>query len=389
MISRNGLTFIIFLLFINITTTIGNNSSRYTYVLSYDLENRGNEPYLLDETEATFYLFQNTSWQIVRIKNTTHPIASRQIDADGNKLIILDLPPKLDPNSRLFFSITYNIESIDKPKPKIEPKVAGSLKDIPFELVKEFCVETKTFNIKDESILALSLRLTKNETTVLGVVIQLLDWIIHNISYRAFEVPLYPNETLLGREGDCDDQAILFVTMCRAVGIPAMLQTGCLFNDDIEKGMSSWSGHLNTKQRGIGWHGWALVYIPPWGWLPIDMTLITSKEAISRITDAPEYSKCIITSLNVSRLDYIGEIYTYRERLTSSELYVRKLEISIKENSGYEILKILKEVKEIVSFIVVFILTFFPIFFIIFETIIFFYCLFVLVKFKFIYKLHI
>jgi len=377
--SKEALTLIIFFLIAEITIeALGENSTRYTYLLSYTLENRGDEPYLLKEVEATFPMLQNNSWQNVRIVQTTHPVAIKRVDVDGNRIAILDLPQKIDPHSSLIFSIKYDIESVDRSKTKIEPDEAGSFSDIPSELVEEFCVETETFTIGDEKVQALALRLSANETRTLGVVTRLLEWIIDNVSYRAFEVPRYPNETLSSREGDCDDQAILLVTMCRATGVPAILQTGCLFDDGIEKAMSSWSGHLHIEQKGIGWHGWALVYIPPWGWLPIDLTYISLKNPILRISNAPEHNNYIITGLNVSRQDYIREIYRRRELLISSKLYIRKSEISVRENSYFKFFEIYEQVTDIMGSLVVFIFSTFPVFFIIFETIIFFYCLLML-----------
>jgi hypothetical protein len=47
--------------------------------------------------------------------------------------------------------------------------------------------------------------------------------------------------------GDCDDQSILFISLCRAAGIPAMLQIGALY--DVNR--DHWEGH-----------GWANVYMP-------------------------------------------------------------------------------------------------------------------------------
>lgn len=47
--------------------------------------------------------------------------------------------------------------------------------------------------------------------------------------------------------GDCDDQSILFISLCRAAGIPAMLQIGALYDPNRDH----WEGH-----------GWANVYMP-------------------------------------------------------------------------------------------------------------------------------
>ncbi len=49
------------------------------------------------------------------------------------------------------------------------------------------------------------------------------------------------------RRGDCDDQSILFISLCRAAGIPAWLEIGALYNFWTHE----WEGH-----------GWANFYVP-------------------------------------------------------------------------------------------------------------------------------
>jgi hypothetical protein len=49
------------------------------------------------------------------------------------------------------------------------------------------------------------------------------------------------------RRGDCDDQSILYISLCRAAGIPGWLQIGALYNFWTEE----WEGH-----------GWANIYVP-------------------------------------------------------------------------------------------------------------------------------
>jgi len=366
---------ILFLVAWIIPVDLGENRKRYPYVLTYTFENRGDEPYILKEEDATIFLFQSNRWQTVRITNTTHTVAQERLDIDKNRLAILDLPNEIAPHSSLTFSITYEIESVDRPKPEIDYSKAGLSSNIPRELVEKFCVETETYNIGDEEVQSLAHRLASEETTVLGVVICLLNWFIDNVSYSPFDVPRYPNETLAEGKGDCDDQTILFVTMCRTLGIPALLQMGCIFHEDIEDERSCWGGHLYIKQKGISWHGWALVYIPPWGWLPIDMTIISCQEPLTRITEAPEYDRDIITCLNLSRQEYIGDRRRSRDLIISSDLYIVMSEISVEEKSDTQWATVIKNIKEAIGFITVFLLSNLPILLMLFEVIMFFYCL--------------
>ena len=305
-----------------IPAVFAGKGSRYLYVSTYIFENRGAEAFNLTEDDATIPLFQSNSWQTVRVHNATYSMVRERLDDDGNRLTVLDLPSKVPPDSSLQFSVTFEIESHDRPRPEIDPAEGGPTSSIPSGLVEEFCVETETFTVGDGEIQALSRMLTADETSVLGRVNRLLGWLIENVSYSYWEVPRYPNETLAEGRGDCDDQAILLVTMCRALGIPAILQVGVIFQEGIESERSSWGGHLNVEQRGVGWHGWALVYIPPWGWLPIDMTMVTSRDPLSRITEAPEYKHHVVTCFNVSMLEYVGDSRRSRARLMSSDLYI-------------------------------------------------------------------
>ena len=70
-----------------------------------------------------------------------------------------------------------------------------------------------------------------------------------NLNYVTGEtgLPKACSTTLTQLRGDCDDYSILFISLCRAVGIPAWLELGILY----DKAHKSWGGH-----------GWAKVAIP-------------------------------------------------------------------------------------------------------------------------------
>lgn len=59
---------------------------------------------------------------------------------------------------------------------------------------------------------------------------------------------------LLHRQGDCGLQALLFLHLCRSVGIPARWQSGLVINQD----------------GSLGSHDWAQFYLAGWGWLFCD-----------------------------------------------------------------------------------------------------------------------
>lgn len=62
-----------------------------------------------------------------------------------------------------------------------------------------------------------------------------------------------PEFTAVNQKGDCGFQALLFITMCRAAGIPARWQSG-----------------LYATPLSVGCHDWAQYYVAPFGWLSAD-----------------------------------------------------------------------------------------------------------------------
>ncbi|HEX5219040.1 MAG TPA: transglutaminase-like domain-containing protein [Verrucomicrobiae bacterium] len=83
------------------------------------------------------------------------------------------------------------------------------------------------------------------------------DWIAENIKYSyALEYSTIRNISEYCRSkgyGDCGQEALLFITLCRMNGIPARWQSG-------------WS----TIPGGKTIHDWTEIYLEPYGWMPVD-----------------------------------------------------------------------------------------------------------------------
>ncbi len=76
-----------------------------------------------------------------------------------------------------------------------------------------------------------------------------------------------------------------------------------------------------------------MVYVPPWGWLPIDLTLTAATDSLELIRQAPEYESSVVPAFNVSRQPYIGDSRSSREQLLASDLYITVSEIYIEDSN--------------------------------------------------------
>ncbi len=307
---------------------LGAKPPRYSYISTYTFENRGEEPYIIVEDDAEIPLFIDNKWQRVTVIDASHDILEEFADEDDNPVGLLDLPSEIQADETLVFSVEYLLESAGMDQPSIDPEKSGEISDIPERLVETYTSETETFR-RNEEIETLALELAAGNTDVLEVVTDILGWVVSRVNYRNFEVPLYSDETLEELQGDCDDQAILMISMLRSLGIPSFLQIGVVFSESISSETASWEGHLTFVQRGVGWHGWAMVYVPPWGWIPVDLTLTNARDPIDMILDAPEYSSNIVTAFNVSEQQYIGGSRSSRERLVASDIYITIADIAL------------------------------------------------------------
>jgi transglutaminase-like putative cysteine protease len=103
---------------------------------------------------------------------------------------------------------------------------------------------------------------------------KIFDWIGSNIQYSfAIEYSTIPNISEYCRNqgyGDCGQEALLLITLCRMNGVPARWQSG-------------W----NTFPGAQDIHDWTEIYLAPYGWMPVDPYMgIYSTRYVSSITPA-------------------------------------------------------------------------------------------------------
>lgn len=113
-------------------------------------------------------------------------------------------------------------------------------------------------------------------------------WIRNNIRYQNPSPSHGALECLKMKSGDCGPMAGLFVSLCRARGIPSRPIAGC------------WAEQKN------GWHCWAEFFIPNEGWIPVDPSGGLFAELDNkRIALVKSFNMEFDTHLGNSRLGFI------------------------------------------------------------------------------------
>jgi len=288
------------------------------------------ENWTFTEEDRAISLFMNNTWQTVQLINHSYPLEKTTFDEDdGNPIAILQFPrSELKPGENVSYTVTYYALSKPRllPPPNINEDYSGTLEEIPEELKETYCREGDPWLVNDPELRDLAQNVAENETKVLTVVKKFVEWIEQNINYPAqvHELPLYPNETYAELRGDCDDQAILFITLCRIYGIPAYLQVGCMYLPTYFDDHQYWNGHVRSVLKRVGWHGWAMVYVPPWRWLPVDLTYALGgySDPLNAIKTAAVTSKITLQYMNISQMDYVASARKDMDFLKSNDFSV-------------------------------------------------------------------
>lgn len=329
-------------LFILLTSTLivpsvyADNGVNYTYTTTMTYINQGTDELHLPEGSTDLALFPNTTWQTTILTSTTHPFTLGMDDDQNLRVQLGNLT--IASGSNITVSYSIQVSKSSQTIPLVNLEAAGPFSAIPSTLDK-YIEARGSWEVDDPELQALAESIwadVDHTTNVLRVVGALADWIGTHIEAKSHEYPLYPSETCTLGEGDCDDQANLLITLCRILGIPAYLQVGAIYNSGTIEA-SYWDGHVTTSLRNIGYHGWAMIYIPPWGWLPFDMTLGWSLNSFNGITAAMAWKPSVLTLMNIQTSDWAGGSRNQQTFTITNELYLINEDELVREQSAFEL----------------------------------------------------
>ena len=148
--------------------------------------------------------------------------------------------------------------------------------------------------------------ITAGKSTVYDKILAFYEYLISDdiLNYKAGggDLPKACTQTLDEKTGDCDDYSILFISLCRAAGIPARLNFGAMYIKDN----SNWNPHA-----------WSEVYLP----LKDGSTVIGTVDVVSEqflIRDAHHVATWVDTGGDITidgkkqdNLDHYNYLFHY------------------------------------------------------------------------------
>lgn len=293
------------------------------------LSNPGNGTRIWNLTaeDRTISLFMNNTWQTVQLINHSYTIEKTTVDEDGNPIAFLQFPQlELKPGENVSYTVTYRALSKPRSLPNINEDESETLEEIPNDLKANYSGAEGPWLVNNTQLQDLARNITESETKVLTIIKRFIVWIRDNIDYKVHGLlPYYPNETYAERGGDCDDQANLFITLCRIYRIPSFLQMGCIYLPTIQTNETFWEDHVTLVYERIGWHGWAVVYVPPWGWLPVDFTYVVGGlgNPLNAIKQAAVVAfQEVIQYVNITKTDYLASYRRTKDFLQNNDFYI-------------------------------------------------------------------
>lgn len=143
----------------------------------------------------------------------------------------------------------------------IFPERVGELEKIPKEIKDKYLADGLKYDLNNPIIQDAVKQAVGNERHPFWMVRKIFDSICDKIDYNLKPLGGWnPAPTVLKRgTGSCSEYTFIFIAMCRASGLPARYAGSIV---------------VRSQDKGIDdvWHRWAEVYLPNYGWIPVDVS---------------------------------------------------------------------------------------------------------------------
>jgi transglutaminase-like putative cysteine protease/sugar lactone lactonase YvrE len=139
----------------------------------------------------------------------------------------------------------------------ILPDKVGSLAEIPADIKEKYLEDNEKFQLNHPVIQAALAGLGTEEKNPYWIMRNIFDYINANMYYEMTGGWNTAPTVLARGNGSCSEYTFVFISMCRAAGIPARYVGSVVVRGE------------DASMDDV-FHRWAEVYLPGYGWIPVD-----------------------------------------------------------------------------------------------------------------------
>lgn len=191
------------------------------------------------------------------------PPSQTVTDRWGQPCAVFDLASvPAETRQPLSYSVSVKVSAI---RYLIDPAETGTLRDIPEDIRREYTVDGTRYRINTPYIHETVKKVVGDEQNPYWIARKIYNFVIDRLEYEmtgGWDVP----EVVLKRgSGSCSEYTFAFIALCRAAGLPARYRGSIVVRGD-------------DASVDEAFHRWAEVYVPTYGWVPVDANRGDAKE---------------------------------------------------------------------------------------------------------------
>jgi transglutaminase-like putative cysteine protease len=176
----------------------------------------------------------------------------------------------------------------------IDPAKTGTLDDIPADVRKAYTVDGSRYRINTPYIRDTARKIVGDERNPYWIARKIFNFMIKSLEYEMVGGWDVPEVVLKRGTGSCSEYTFAFIALCRAAGLPARYQGSIVVRGD-------------DASIDEAFHRWAEVYLPNYGWVPVDANRGDAKSAADQARGFGELAnRFLITTRSGGDSEYLG-----------------------------------------------------------------------------------
>jgi len=180
---------------------------------------------------------------------------------------------------------------------RIEPDLAGTLDEIPPEIAAQFLADETKLALDSQVIRKAVREAVGDERNAYRVALDIYRYIQDRMHYELSGGWNVAPTVLERGSGSCSEYTFVMIAMCRAAGLPARYQGSVVIRGD-------------DASRDDVFHRWVEVFLPNYGWIPVDPSGGDSDTPWVRARYFGELnSRFLITTVGGGASPYLGWNY--------------------------------------------------------------------------------